>query len=70
MRFERGVPVGTLQDVDFDNKASKNRWDGVVFQTKDSKGASLGDDGDDDAGSSSKGKAAKPKTKAASKKKD
>mmetsp|Transcript_23114 Transcript_23114/g.34505 ORF Transcript_23114/g.34505 Transcript_23114/m.34505 type:complete len:881 (-) Transcript_23114:1728-4370(-) len=74
MRFERGVPVGTLQDVDFDNKASKNRWDGVVFQTKDSKGASLGDDGDDDdADSSSKGKAkskAKPKTKAASKKKD
>mgnify|MGYP000580534639 CR=1 FL=1 len=36
MRFERGVPVGSLQDVDFDNKASKNRWDGVVFQTKDS----------------------------------
>eukprot|EP00984_Skeletonema_dohrnii_P037025 scaffold38629_cov144-Skeletonema_dohrnii-CCMP3373.AAC.1 len=73
MRFERGVPVGSLQDVDFDNKASKNRWDGVVFQTKDSKGASLGDDGDDAADSSSKGKAkskAKPKTKAASKKKD
>jgi len=72
MRFERGVPVGILQDVDFDKKASKNRWDGVIFQTKDSKGASLGED-EDGAKSSSKGKAktkAKPKTKAASKKKD
>ncbi|KAL7435134.1 hypothetical protein ACHAXM_004468 [Skeletonema potamos] len=82
MRFERGVPVGGLQDVHFDNDASKNRWDGVIFQTKDSKGAlSLGDDDDDDADddddddddSSSKGKGkskAKPKKKAASKTKE
>lgn len=72
MRFERGVPVGSLQDVDFDNEASKNRWDGVIFQTKDSKGASLGSD-DDGTDSSSKGKGktkAKPKKKAASKKKE
>ncbi len=81
MRFERGVPVGGLQDVDFDNDASKNRWDGVIFQTKDSKGSlSLGDDDDDndddddDDDSSSKGKGkskAKPKKKkAASKQKE
>ncbi len=72
MRFERGIPVGGLQDVEVDSdKASNNRWDGVIFQTKDSKGASLGGDEDDD--SKSKGKAktkAKPKTKAASKKKE
>ncbi|KAL7500694.1 hypothetical protein ACHAWT_008549 [Skeletonema menzelii] len=72
MRFERGIPVGGLQDVDIDSEASKNRWDGVIFQTKDSKGASLGGD-EDDGDSKSKGKAktkAKPKTKAASQKKD
>lgn len=73
MRFERGVPVGILQDVDFDKNASTNRWDGVIFQTKDSKGASsLGDDdNDDDSSSEDKVRSkAKPKTKLASKKKE
>lgn len=81
MRFERGVPVGGLQNVDLNVDVSNDRWDGIIFQTKDSKGAlSLGDDDDegdedDDDGSNSKGKVrskSKPKTKSqsASKKKD
>eukprot|EP00578_Thalassiosira_sp_NH16_P010873 CAMPEP_0181122180 /NCGR_PEP_ID=MMETSP1071-20121207/25164_1 /TAXON_ID=35127 /ORGANISM="Thalassiosira sp., Strain NH16" /LENGTH=906 /DNA_ID=CAMNT_0023207109 /DNA_START=34 /DNA_END=2754 /DNA_ORIENTATION=+ len=64
MRFERGVPVGSLQDVDVDDAAALNdKWDGIVFQTNDSK--ALSSLGEDDVRSSSKGKG-KSKTNSAS----
>ena len=73
MRFERGVPVGELQDVDIDTdhvnngiQSSSDRWEGIVFQTNDSKATSLGDEGDD---KSLKGKSkAKVKSTSSSKK--
>jgi len=76
MRFERGVPVVELQDVDTDddNLESNNGWGGIVFQTNDSKAmSSLGEDD----GTSSKGKGrtkakakSSPSTAAAAKKQD
>eukprot|EP00581_Thalassiosira_minuscula_P007283 CAMPEP_0183709900 /NCGR_PEP_ID=MMETSP0737-20130205/5844_1 /TAXON_ID=385413 /ORGANISM="Thalassiosira miniscula, Strain CCMP1093" /LENGTH=914 /DNA_ID=CAMNT_0025938117 /DNA_START=105 /DNA_END=2849 /DNA_ORIENTATION=+ len=68
MRFERGVPVGGLlelgtnsDDEDVVSEMSKNKWEGILFQTNDSKSASLGEDDS----SSAKGKT-KTKTKAKS----
>ncbi|KAL7542974.1 hypothetical protein ACHAXR_012276 [Thalassiosira sp. AJA248-18] len=66
MRFERGVPAGVLQDVEYISSGSE--WDEIVFQTNDSKlgsSSSLGDDdGDGSSNNSSKSKG-KPKTKSA-----
>ena len=49
MRFERGVPVGQLIDVDVESPVKNTQgWEGVVFQTNDEKARlSLGDDADD-----------------------
>jgi DNA gyrase subunit B len=52
MRFERGVPVGQLMDVDIDEELAVNTkgWEGVVFQTNDQKARlSVGDDVDYDS---------------------
>ena len=68
MRFERGVPVGGLQDADFENDAAMNRWNDIVFQTNDSKTSLSDDDDDDGGGAKGKGKSkTKPKKKSASK---
>ncbi|KAL3801435.1 hypothetical protein ACHAW5_000454 [Stephanodiscus triporus] len=51
MRFERGVRVGELQDVDIgdDIVSNNNGWEGVVFQTNEFKAMTpLGDDNDVD----------------------
>mmetsp|Transcript_6939 Transcript_6939/g.13963 ORF Transcript_6939/g.13963 Transcript_6939/m.13963 type:complete len:1012 (-) Transcript_6939:98-3133(-) len=57
MRFERGVPVGGLQSIPIDEKGREVQtvvnggedWEGMVFQTRDSKATtSLGDDEDDE----------------------
>jgi DNA gyrase subunit B len=48
MRFERGVRVGDLQDVDIGDDLN-NGWEGVVFQTNEFKVMTpLGSDDDDD----------------------
>ena len=49
MRFERGVRVGELQDLDIgeDLSSSNNGWEGIVFQTNELKALTpLGDDDD------------------------
>lgn len=61
MRFERGVPVGQLKDVnnidDEEFVVGTKGWEGIVFQTNDQKARlSLGDDDDDDNTDSPKGK--------------
>jgi len=67
MTFARGTPVGDMMTVDMDEDWTaldiENGWEGIVFQTNDSKAASsLGDESD----GSSKGKSkSKAKAKAA-----
>lgn len=41
MRFQTGVPVGGLQDVDLEEI---HNWDSVTFQTNEKKSTALGDD--------------------------
>jgi DNA gyrase/topoisomerase IV subunit B len=71
MRFERGVPVGQLMDVDSIDEeefaVGTKGWEGIVFQTNDQKARlSLGDDDDDDDDTDSpkgKGKSSSQSTK-------
>ena len=44
MRFERGVPVGGLQDMGVTKDAAVTDWEGIVFQTNDSKAMALGEE--------------------------
>ena len=66
MRFERGIPVGELQDITAATSSFSSSWDeDTIFQTlNDAKIVSLGDD-DDDIGSS-KGKTNKAKSSSSS----
>ncbi|KAL7471959.1 hypothetical protein ACHAXS_012283, partial [Conticribra weissflogii] len=77
MRFERGVPVGGLQSIPIDDERKEVQtvvnggedWEGILFQTRDSKATtSLGDDDDeemedDDGNIVMKGSASKAKGK-------
>ena len=60
MRFQTGVPVGGLQDVDLEEI---HNWDSVTFQTNEMKPSALGDD--DGKKVSSKAKSSSRKKKVA-----